>query len=46
MQGLEFELKDLKTGETYNYCYENGIKDYIVERAGEKSLTEIRSFIA
>ena len=42
--GLEFELKDLKTGETYNYCYENGIKDYIVERAGEKSLTEIQFY--
>lgn len=42
--GLEFELKDLKTGETYNYRYENGIKDYIVERAGEKSLTEIQFY--
>ncbi len=37
--GLTFELSDESTGEKYTYCYENGIKDYINEIAGEKALT-------
>lgn len=37
--GLTFELSDENTGEKYTYCYENGIKDYINELAGEKALT-------
>ncbi|MDR1558187.1 MAG: DNA topoisomerase [Clostridiales bacterium] len=37
--GLRFELLDEESGETFTFCYENGIKDYITEIAGEKALT-------
>lgn len=37
--GLKFILKDEKTNEETAFCYENGIKDYIAEVSGEKSLT-------
>ena len=37
--GLTFELTDDITGEILSYCYENGIKDYIAELAGENSFT-------
>lgn len=37
--GLTFILTDESTDEKYTYCYENGIKDYIDETAGEKSFT-------
>lgn len=44
--GLKFVLTDEKTGEEYEYCYENGIKDYIAETAGEKAFTEIQYYTA
>lgn len=37
--GLTFELTVENTGEKYTYCYENGIRDYIEEIAGEKAIT-------
>lgn len=38
--GLKFELYDEETGETFNFCYEQGIKDYIKEISSDKSFTE------
>jgi DNA gyrase subunit B len=40
--GVTFRLKIEKNGkfETRDYCYENGIMDYVKELAGEKPLTE------
>ncbi len=38
--GLKFELYDEETGETFNFCYEHGIKDYIKEISSDKSFTE------
>lgn len=38
--GLKFELYDEETDETFYFCYEEGIKDYIKEIAGEKSFIE------
>ncbi len=40
-EGLLFELYDEESGKTFTYCYENGIKDYLTELAGEKSLTSV-----
>lgn len=39
--GLLFELYDEESGETYRYCYENGIKDYLAELAGDGALTSV-----
>ncbi|MCL2602845.1 MAG: toprim domain-containing protein [Defluviitaleaceae bacterium] len=38
--GLLFILKDEESGETFRFCYERGIHDYIQELAGEKAITE------
>jgi len=38
--GLLFVLYDEESGETYNFIYENGIRDYIAELAGGTALTE------
>ena len=38
--GLTFVLKDEASGEKYEFRYENGIRDYILELAGETALTE------
>ena len=38
--GLTFTLKDEPSGETFEFRYENGIRDYILELAGETALTE------
>ena len=40
--GVTFRLRLEKNGkfEVRDYCYENGIMDYVRERAGEKPLTE------
>jgi DNA gyrase subunit B len=38
--GLSFILKDEESGETFTFQYENGIRDYIRELAGETALTE------
>lgn len=37
-RGLKFEFYDERENKTYNFCYENGIKDYIKELAGNKSI--------
>ena len=42
--GLTFELTDENTGEKYIYCYENGIRDYIKELAGDKNFTEVQYY--
>ena len=39
--GLTFTLLDEESGETFTYLYENGIKDYLEELAGENSLTGV-----
>ena len=39
--GLIFTLFDEATKETFTYCYENGIRDYVAEISGEQSLTEL-----
>jgi DNA gyrase subunit B len=41
--GLTFELLDEESGESFSFCYENGIKDYILELSGD-SLTEPQFF--
>ena len=38
--GLKFELYNEETDETFNFCYEQGIKDYIKEIAEDKSFIE------
>ncbi|MBR1443978.1 MAG: DNA topoisomerase [Firmicutes bacterium] len=38
--GLKFEFKDEETNEEITFCYENGIKDYIQEISGERSITD------
>jgi len=38
--GLVFVLYDEESGEEFTYCYQNGIKDYMVELTGSESLTE------
>ena len=40
--GLLFELYDEKSGETFQYCYENGIRDYLAELNGENGLTAVQ----
>ncbi len=42
--GLRFILTDEATGETYEFCYENGIVDYIAEVSGEKGFTGTQFF--
>jgi DNA gyrase subunit B len=37
--GLLFTLNDEESGERYEFCYQNGIMDYINELSGEKSIT-------
>ncbi|MDD4844568.1 MAG: toprim domain-containing protein [Anaerotignum sp.] len=39
--GLTFELFDEESGEKFLYCYENGIKDYLLELSGADSLTDV-----
>ena len=40
--GLLFELYDEESGETFQYCYENGIRDYLAELNGENGLTAVQ----
>jgi len=40
--GLKFVLYDEASGEEFEYCYENGIVDYIKELSGDKGFTEIQ----
>jgi DNA gyrase subunit B len=42
--GLKFILHDEPSGATFEYCYENGIVDYIKEINQEKNFTEIQFF--
>lgn len=42
--GLLFVLNDETSGETFEYYYENGIKDYIREISGGKNFTEPITF--
>lgn len=39
--GLTFTLKDEESGEVFEFCYEEGIKDYIKEIIGDKNLSDI-----
>ncbi len=43
-KGLIFEIFDEESEETFTYCYENGIKDYINEIIGENGLTDIQYY--
>lgn len=43
-KGLKFELFDEETSETYLFCYENGLKDYIKERADNNKFTDIQYY--
>ncbi len=42
--GLLFILTDQESGETFEFCYKNGISDYIVEISNSKSFTEPKFF--
>jgi DNA gyrase subunit B len=42
--GIVFKLFDEESGENYEYCYENGIVDYIKEISGEKGFTEVQFY--
>ncbi len=42
--GLTFRLHDEFSGETFEYCYPNGIVDYIKEISGEKGFTEVQFY--
>ena len=42
--GLTFRLYDEESGNTYEYCYHNGIVDYVAEISGEKGFTEVQFY--
>ena len=42
--GIKFLLFDEAGGNTYEYCYQNGIVDYVAEISGEKGFTEIQYY--
>jgi DNA gyrase subunit B len=42
--GLKFRLYDEASGATFEYCYENGIVDYIKEINQEKNFTAVQFF--
>jgi DNA gyrase subunit B len=42
--GIKFELFDEESGEKFEYCYQNGIVDYIKEINGDSSSTEIQYY--
>lgn len=42
--GLKFILMDEASGSTYEYCYENGIVDYITEISGDKGYTGVQYY--
>lgn len=42
--GLIFELYDEESDQTYRFCYEQGIKDYIKELADNTAFTDIQYF--
>jgi DNA gyrase subunit B len=42
--GILFKLFDEESGESFEYCYENGIVDYIKEISSDKSFTDIQFY--
>lgn len=42
--GLRFAFTDEEAGTTEDFCYENGISDYVAELGGEKNITEIHRY--
>lgn len=42
--GLTFILRDEASGESYEYCYQHGIVDYIKEISGDKGFTEVQLY--
>lgn len=42
--GLKFNLYDEESDQTFYYCYENGIIDYIKEVSQDKGITEIQFY--
>ncbi|KNY30388.1 DNA gyrase/topoisomerase IV subunit B [Pseudobacteroides cellulosolvens] len=42
--GILFKLFDEESGQNYEYCYENGIVDYIKEICGEKGFTDVQFY--
>jgi len=42
--GLTFRLSDEATGETFDYCYQQGIVDYLKEAGQAKNFTAIQYF--
>ena len=42
--GLKFVLYDEESGQTFEYCYENGIVDYIKEVSQDKAFTGIQFY--
>jgi len=42
--GIKFILFDEKSGNTYEYCYQNGIIDYVSEVSAGKGFTEIQFY--
>lgn len=43
-KGLEFQLYDEESKETFIYLYENGIKDYIKELTQKEAFTQVQYF--
>lgn len=42
--GILFKLYDEESGQNFEYCYENGIVDYIKEISGDKGFTDIQYY--
>ncbi|MCX8130631.1 MAG: toprim domain-containing protein [Clostridia bacterium] len=42
--GLTFRLFDEESEQSFEYCYQNGITDYVKEISGEKSFTEVQFY--
>jgi len=42
--GLKFILYDEESGQTFEYCYENGIMDYVKEVSQDKAFTGIQFY--
>jgi len=42
--GILFKLYDEESGQSFEFCYENGIVDYIKEISGDKGFTDIQYY--
>ncbi len=42
--GITFKLFDEESGENFEYCYENGIVDYVKEISKDKGFTEVQFY--